>query len=244
MDRKRSRTSSSSQALTLVPMGRTLRRTNSMARRVPRPISTGANTVHKFTRTIPILFNLNQLSTRGFIDSSAVSQSRWIAFNYTLAGVNVVGLAGTVTYALPNVADFSSLFDSYKIDKVEITMIAATNVAAVTSPTLALPTIWLFNDANSGERVSNASDFLEHENLRVVSFGANNIQRHTVYPKLMLGSGSISGSAANQWSNMSTTNIEYFGTKLFYDAIGQNSDVQVGSIEFLVKYHFSMKGVK
>lgn len=242
--RSRSRGSSGGRAVRARSRSRSVSVT-----RIPRSITLKGQ--HKFTRTIPLNFEVNP--SRGFVDFSNVSVGTFMSFTYSMSGIRVRG-SNVVPYniltPLPNVTDFANLFDHYRIDKIEIKVISTcTDVGVQVTSNHQMPILWCFNDQDDGIAPTVQTQFLERENARVISFSDTNIKGHTVYPRTatnFYNGIALSGyGVGNKYTflDMAYTDIEHYGTKWAYISPNNTADLKLATLQFLVKFHFTMKGV-
>jgi len=243
--RSRERSSSGGRAV----RARTRSRSMSVTR-VPKTI--GLKGEHKFTRTINFAYVLNP--SLGFVETpTPVTAGSHLAFTYTLQGIQIRGSSGLGYLAsinLPNSSDFTNLFDHYRIDKVELKLISTcTDVGVTGTSSHMMPIIWVFNDNDDGLAPTTSSQFLEREGLRMLSFSDTNIKNHTVYPRTAVQNyNGIALSGYGQGSKYAFVdcaypNVEYYGTKLSYQAPGNVANINMATISFFVKYHMTFKGV-
>ena len=247
MDRGRSRSRS-------VSGGRAVRarsRSRSMSvTRVRIPKTLGLKGEHKFTRSVQFSLGVNPF--KGFIDSGGVTVGSFFALTYTLQGVAIkgssLGFSGFIN--MSSSTDFTNLFDHYRIDKTDVKMISTcTDVGVQVTSNHQMPILWMFNDNDDGLAPTAASQFLERENHRVVSFSDTNIKTHTCYPRvavqnfngIALSGYGVGGKYA--YMDAAYPNIEYYGTKFYYQSPNNSADLLLGTISFIVKYHMTFKGV-
>jgi len=242
--RSRERSSSGGRAV----RARSSRSRSMSVTRIPRTI--GLKGEHKFTRSIQFAYQLNP--SKGFVDNTGVTAGSFLAFTYTLTGVTVKGssLAYSATFNMPNSSDFTNLFDHYRIDKVGIKMMSTVSgVGVQVTSNHQMPMIWIFNDIDDGLAPTQASQFLERENVRHISFSDTNVKDHTVYPRVAVQNYNgiaLSGfGVGNKYAYMDAAypNIEYYGTKFHYHSPVNTADLITGTLSYIVKYHLTFKGV-
>ena len=133
---------------------------------------------------------------------------------FSLAGVFIqffttAGVAAGVSYnsAITNYAEYSNLFDEYKIDKVEVTMVYNNNNSSMNSPHVSAPVLLFVKDYDDNAFTSLAA-MEQYSNFRAIQYGNssgsnNGIQTITVKPKAQLfvetNSGSAVGMATTGW---------------------------------------------
>lgn len=243
--RSRSRSGSGGRAVRARSRSRTMSVT-----RIPRSVNIKG--IHKFTRSIVANLGLNPF--KGFVDGAGGTIGAYMAFTYTMAGLRIRGSSLPTPYnqlyPLPTVTDFQNLFDHYRIDKIEITMISTcTDVGVQVTSGHQMPIIWCFNDQDDGVSPSQTGQFLERENHRIISFSDTNVKRHTCYPRT--ASNHYNGIALSGYGvgskyafmDMAYTDIEHYGTKFAYQSPNNTADILTANCQFIVKFHYTMKGV-
>ena len=197
-------------------------------------------------------FQLNQ--SLGWIGvTGAVNLGFAMAFNFSLLYVTAYGnyLGTQPSYAgvVPNSSDFTNLFDQYRIDSVEMTIISSSTNSSTATPTTGEPVIWLFNDLDDAVAPTSVGQFLEREGLRTISFGDHNVKKHRVYPRITVSAfqGVLPAYAAGgkyQWLDIAYPDIKYFGTKMYYDNSGVANNTVIANVTILFKYNMTFKGVR
>lgn len=170
------------------------------------------------------------------------------ALSFTLAGCQC-WLNGVLQYTAPmtNYAEYTVLFDSYRLRKVEITMVYNSNSSTL-GPATSLPVMSMANDYDD-PGATPLSGLQQYDSYRIVQFGNNNNNgqvKHRVSPKIgtvvetTSGSG-IAGSGSNKtWIDCNNTTVVYCGVKGNYDNMNI-STASVGFITMYVKYFVEFK---
>lgn len=208
--------------------------------RVPRLIKPA---LYKFRRTLQQGININ-LST-GFaaggyalLISPALSSCSFF-INATLAFQPV----------MPGLTEFTGLFDSYKISRVNLEIFFSNNDSVVTSPATVLPLVHIVNDYNDTNNFS-LTDIQQYPNMQTFQMGKEKPIRWSLKPRMRLDaltdSGVLSSSAFNTtgWLDTSSANIQHLGTKIFLNTLGRNGNTDVGSIVVIVTYDLEFRNVR
>lgn len=200
-----------------------------------------ASTIHKFTRSVSTTYRLN-LNT-GFTDTAFVVQGKFLALSFTLLNFNVWGSGINLGTPLPNSSDFTNLYDTWRLDKVELTLITAATGTGVADTKHIMPVMWVVNDYDDRIPPSVPNQMLEADGLRIIDFSNGHVQKHTVYPRVSV-SGSAMESAKGAWFDCQNSATEYVGVKIYYDTLGNTTLYDIGQFEIIAKYHLSFKGVR
>lgn len=169
-----------------------------------------------------------------------------IAFSLT---ATLFYIAGTLysTASNPGAADFVTLFDEYRLDSVEVSMMYGANSNA--PGTLATPQLPIMNivfDPTDSSTIS-LSSILQYQNLRTAQLGTNAKDAGYVVkcnPRPVLtagGSATAVSPDSAPWLNKDVTNVAHYGLKLFYDNAGSTFVAVIGSVTFYTKYNWSMR---
>jgi len=164
---------------------------------------------------------------------------------------------GTYSAAIPNFAEFSNLFDEYKINFVRMKMFFTNNQSSVNSPSTGLPLIHMVNDFDDVTESLTVSTILEKSGVRHVQFDGNNSGgiNHWVKPvpqsyvSTTDGSGTVSTlnggvPVTGLWINTAAPNIVQSGIKLVYNNQGRTPATDIGSITFVFDVEFVFKCVR
>ena len=170
------------------------------------------------------------------------------ALGFTLAGCQC-WLNGVLQYTAPltNFAEYTVLFDSYRLRKVEITMVYNSNSSTL-GPGTSLPVMSIANDYDDTGPTP-LSGLQQYDSYRIIQFGnnSNNGQvKHRVSPKIgtvveTTAGTAIAGSGSNKtWIDCNNTTVLYCGVKGNYDNMNI-STASVGFITMYVKYFVEFK---
>lgn len=237
--------------------------TSSMTRGRMYRMYNSPSAIYRFKRTIPLCFDLNQGSatygfktaTAGVITPTAGSGYGFgMAFQFTLANVYTWhDASGTsATWAVPSVTEFQSLFDSYRLAKIELKMIWNQNVTEVTAG-YALPIFNICNDDDDANPPLGPQELLQRAGNRQIAFGSGNrslIQTQTINPQALLAGAASSGGTVNMthaprstWMDTNDLSTNFYGCKIRWD---QQSAVNLslGSFLIYVSYYIDCKGFR
>lgn len=179
-----------------------------------------------------------------------VNNPAW-ALGFTLAGCQNYINGGFIGQAAnTNYAEYTALFDSYRIRKVEITMVYNSNSSTL-GPGTSLPVMSMANDYDDTNYTS-LSSLQQYDSYRLVQFGNNSNNGkviHRVSPKIgtvveTTGGSAIAGTSTNKsWIDCNNSTVLYCGVKGNYDNMNIGSQ-NVGFITFYVKYFVEFKNTR
>lgn len=176
-------------------------------------------------------------------------------FNFSLQSMEL-NINGSTGGALANAgnlnfADYTALFDSYRIRKVQLQMVYNADSQSQTMTT-GLPNLMMVNDYDDSQATTVAS-LLQYDSWKLVQMGsgANNSKYWTVVPRTQVavettaGSvTSISGGSKN-WIDCATPNAKYFGVKGLVDTqVTGGALSNVGFVTFYVKVFVQFKNTR
>lgn len=157
----------------------------------------------------------------GFV--SLAGNSRDMNLSFSLGGLQVY-LAGVSAFtpAMPQVSEFTNLYDEYRIRSVDIEIYFSQNTTNTTTSTI--PLIHLANDWNSLGSFS-LTDMEQYpaKTYSCAAIGVNYPIRWKVRPACRLDAlttgGLLSTSAldANGWMDTAASNVRFLGTRIYGD---------------------------
>jgi len=218
----------------------------------PMSISIANTRTMAFTRTHQFSLPLNeQLGWSGLGSPN-------LAFTFSLA--RCIGyLAGSITYISPttNVAEFTALFDYYKLGNVKMKMFFTNNSSSVNSPNTGLPLLHICNDYDDATNAESLNTMLERAGTRHIQFTADH---HTginhyckpcasQYVQDVDGSGIVTSLGAGiappgQWLNTGSPGVVHNAIKVFYNNQGRSANTDIGSVTFLFEVEYIFKGYR
>jgi hypothetical protein len=176
------------------------------------------NLVHNFVRTYDY----------GVLTAAAVDQG--YGFDFTLQ-------------ALPAFADFTSLYDAYCIDKVEVTWELSTIATGATQSSSIMPIVlaWPDYDNSTAPSLSATQQIAQLERLQLSE--ARPSFRRAIVPRLTLGTAGASANVGvtaqpRQWVDMAYTNVNHYGVKFFIKNFNTLTVAATGaSVAISFRYH-------
>ena len=148
-----------------------------------------------------------------------------------------------------NVSEYTNLFDSYRLCKVEIQMVYNASDQTQTMTT-GMPNIMLVNDYDDSQNTGIAS-LCQYSSFKLLQMQAGRRKTWKMTPRLQSAVETTSGSvlsmtpARGAWIDTLTPNAQYFGVKGAWDCqnfIGATTNV--GYVTFYVKVFVQFKNTK
>lgn len=209
-----------------------------------------------------MMFTLNQGSANyGFktgVSSLTPASGTHYGFGlgmlFTLGNIITNGDASgtSATWTVPNVSEFSALFDSYRLKKVVLRFFYTDNVTYATTG-VNMPCFHICNDDDDSLAPGGPTELVQRAGVRLVTLGAGNrsqIQYHTCYPKINAAIASTSGGSTyqmhpsrNNWLSTNDLTVQHFGVKARWDQ-AEATDLMLGSLYCYVDYYIECKGFK
>lgn len=202
--------------------------------------------VHAFERRCSFVCVLN--NTNGWTSGAVVSQSMQMYF--TLQGTAVYfGGTPLSTLNMPY-ADFTSLFDEYKIVSVKTQIFAGFNTSTLNAnPNL--PVCFIIPDYDDVNALTSTANALEYQSARPVTLGRDTLLggiTHTVKPKVQIQTYRTAlttgySAKAGQWIDCDQSDVPHYGLKLWLDPLyGGGTDF--GRVEFVWTYRILCRSVR
>lgn len=158
---------------------------------------------------------------------------------------------------LVNYSEFTALFDSYRIDRVEVTFQLVTNAYSTqqinstsAQTTNWFPKIWVVPDYDGpSATVDTLAQIKERQNLKCFVLEPNKMKKVTVYPKPLVQTYTVGGTSGKAPKRMildtAHVDVPHYGLTYVYDSLGIDPS---NSVPFRVavekKFYFTMFGVK
>ena len=165
--------------------------------------------------------------------------------------VTAVGAGADVVTPNPGATDFLPLFDEYRIEAVEISIMYSNNTYGA-GPLATQPNLPILNiafDPSDSSTIA-LSSILQYQNLQTVQLGnqrTNNgyVIRCTPVPNVDVQTqtatiGTMVPSTA-PWISMDSSTVPHYGLKMVLDPAQSSITTQIGSIVFYVKYHLAFR---
>jgi hypothetical protein len=204
-------------------------------------VRTPTEAVHKFTRFCSKNISLSE-------STGWVATATDLEFTFSLQQVAVyLGGVFFANIAVPNYTELSALFNSFRIDSVEMTMYFSNNNSSVNSPATGLPLMNVVFDP-TGTAACTLVQAQQYGNNKVVQLGNG----ADMPPKFMfkpLPSGAVydtailSGYGAQpSWINTTNPDVPHYGVKVVYDPASAGVTV-IGQVQFYFKLNYSLRGI-
>lgn len=200
--------------------------------------------VYRFKRQIQVPIAVNQ--STGFFGSGFDIA---IVPNLSTCDFRINGVL-VFSPTLPSVTEFTTLFDQYRIKKINVRVIFSNNESGTSSPTTVLPVVHQCNDYNSLGQLLLA-DYQQYPNLKTWQLGKDSNISWSFVPHVrgdVLGVGGALSSSANNfpcpWLDCSSADIQMLGSRFYLNNLGRNTNVDLGSCLFLLDYDLEFKFVK
>lgn len=215
-------------------------RVKKMFMRIPKSVDTGLFAFRRRTmQNVPITLNAGW---------GGVGYDMTLQPNLSFLDVTV---SGTTAYSpsLPNVTEFTNLFDQYRIKKVVYRLWASLNNSnSLTN--LPNPLVHIVNDYNSNGSFA-LTDIEQHPDMKTYQLGTNKPITWSVTPHVRADvltiTGITSSSAWNvkhPWIDTTSTNINHLGTRLYLNNQGRNTATDIGTMTIEAIYYVEFKNVK
>lgn len=203
--------------------------TNAPPRQV-RNLPVHNNQVFPFTRAIRRVFTLDSSTIEGAVADTIQLSFSPSSTDYRLSGVSFY------TTALPDVTDFSNLFDQWRLKRVIVRCDIAFGYSNSASTPIITPNIMYVSDYDDSADCT-ITEMLQYPQVQVHSFYKNGYEPFQVSlsPKPLrdvAGSGVSTGYGpmpVAPWLRTSNMALPHYGLKLALDWMGkvQTSDIQM-----------------
>lgn len=144
---------------------------------------------------------------------------------------------------LSEISSFTSIYDQYRIIRVELDLRAVTQpgVTATTAPAYAF--LFIVNDFDDSVALASASLALNYKNVCILSPGQHHKRSIVPHVNTAVGSSSIlaSGSVPCPWLDCADTAVPHYGTKI---AVTQSSSTNLTSWFLWAKYTIQFRMVR
>lgn len=221
--------------------------------RLFRAVSTG-KVIYRFQRTSSWQPAYNAYS--GFTTpSGSTIYGNALACTFRLSGVELTGNVNSTSTTIPNVTEFSSLFDEYRIDAVHIKAfytnnVANTSAAPGTFQQIALPTGQFCIDYDDANAPASNTELLQRPETKTRQWNTNGPLMFTIKnPRaaytVNTSTGVNSVAKGGGWMDMASINTNFYGFKIWLESFGSNvGTLEQGYFQFYFTYDLSMRGVR
>lgn len=131
---------------------------------------------------------------------------------------------------LPNVGEFTTLFDTYRINKIVLTIEPAMESNQMTSPQL-ISRKWLrvVHDYDDANVLANENQYFEYANMK--SYDCLKAAKIVLYPKIarQIFNGALTtayGQEGKVWLDSASPDVPHYGIKMFIPALGIDNSFQ------------------
>lgn len=202
---------------------------------------------------------------RPFLNPKQVYRYKRTFIGTTIASNQGSDRLGSIVFKLsdvPNVTEFTSLYDVYRIAGVKITFFPSSgelvydvsqinpvsgNALAPIIPGSLLPRFMTVIDEDDNTTPSSTNDLLQYQNLKITSG-----TKHVVYLKPRFSSTvykslTASGYAVgprNLWLDCSDSTIEHYGVKYSYESTPSVTPVGMFNMKVHITYYLEFKDVR
>ena len=217
-------------------------------RKVSVPRSIYSPSMYHFKRSVSTKLSMN--SSTGFTSGAS---DYGIGINFQLDKVSMNG--PSVSTTVPSIAELTSLFDLYRIDKVVVKFIWSANSNIAANSGTGAPVLWVCNDHSDSTRPTGPDVIQQKQGAKCIQLGigaggTSNVHTHTCYPKVaqaVFQSGTFSGYAENSSKNVFISTqyvaVEHYGVKVRWDPF-RTVNADLGDLMIVCDYYISFKGVQ
>lgn len=182
---------------------------------------------------------------------AGVSTTLQMVFSLTAVSFTT-GAGPLVAPLVPSSSEFSTLFDQWRIDFVEMEIFFSGNSQAVFTAGSTLPLLWYADDYDDANNTT-LSMIQQYPRVKIAAFGEDggHVLRHRVVPKASLVVSDGAGTYGNApqlngptWIDVANPGTPHYGVKMCLDTFGRTAAGDLGSINVVSKIHFSFKNVR
>lgn len=220
------------------------RRSGLRKSKIPRMF--GKSAVHAFERRCSTVVIVN--TTNGWTSGGSFSQS--LQAYFTLAGTQVYLGANPLALSAMAAADFTALFDEYKIIGVRCQIFAGFNSSQL-SAAPNLPVLFMIADYDDVNSLVSSASALEYQNCKVVTLGRDSSMSGVQWyckPKVQIQTYRTAVTTGyspkpNQWIDNEQTDVPHYGMKFWIDPMA-NTAYDFGRVEFIWTYRILCRNVR
>lgn len=171
--------------------------------------------------------------TRTYSEEHSIQSIGWQTFG--------AGSIQTYLTDLPNYAEFTDLFDSYRICAIQRKFIYNRNSAESisTANTAELPMLYTVFDYNEGNVLANEDEALQYSNLKISRL--DRITKRYYKPAIKIEN---SMTVWKRWLPTTNTAEQYFGMKFAVDTIKTGTTETIGTLKVFTKVYLQCKNPK
>lgn len=186
----------------------------------------------------------------GIIPNAGIVGGAWdLGLQYYLSYTDFHSNGGTIGIgSIPQVTEFTNLFDEYRIRKVNIELFNSQQT--MNTPAVPVAVIHMVNDSNSTGSF-NMDDLKQYPNLRSVQIVPGKPAYWSCYPSarsdVLTSTGVTSSSAlkVDGWIDTSSPTIRFLGTRFYISMLGLTTASTVSfTLYFKITYDLEFRNVK
>jgi len=216
--------------------------------RVPRSVVSNSS-IYPFKRSLRILLNCQ--GSTGF-ELTGGGSGYGMGFTFCLDQIIVNINAVNTSVAVPNSAEFTNLFDQWRIHHVDVKYVISNNTSAVANTTLFLPTFLIVNDNDDGTAPAGLNEMLQRPDHQIMQMGlngnTNNVRRKRVVPQVAAGAFQAGLTSAYTVGRRDFINASYPATQCYGQKVYWDTPLQTASSMGLLFVYFDIfyefKGVR
>lgn len=194
--------------------------------------------IHRFTRMNETTFTLT--AGGGFSDGVATNQSLQMEFSLNAVQYYLGGAVSTAQSLNP--AELTTLFDQYRIDAIEIKIMATGDPNTFTA-TGTLPRFYICNDYDDAGALGSLAQVQQQQGVKIFQPGAiDKSYTHWVRPKLLTQTyrtAVTTGYAPAQsavWVDCTQSDVPHYGVKIWNTGSGV-----AATVTFSIRAYISVK---
>lgn len=152
------------------------------------------------------------------------------------AGAGVGFAFGFALANLPNSSDFTSLFDSYRIDRIDAAVLGGSNQLQ----------LYAAVDYDDAVAPTGIAEMLERQNVQVKAITVNSIQQYrvTFVPRMPIEGSTGAGpqmAPVGTWIDTADPTVEHYGLKIWIQPSTGTATLQP---QVVFTYHLSFRAAK
>ena len=172
-------------------------------------------------------------------------------FSFALAGQNnYIGGGFINTSALPDVTEFTNLYDQYRIDKIHMRFGFTNNSSGVNTPTTELPILKICTDYDDVGAIT-SNQILQYAGMKTFQVGNGGKANDGWYdywvtpmPQVATYRTAIASGYSRPEKSIKIdtqyNDVPHYGVKLFWDNFGLANAVTVGNLCIVTTYYLTM----
>lgn len=188
--------------------------------------------------------------------TSGATQGSTLQIVFTLVGAGLY-IDGVLAYTapLPSYTEYTALYDNYRIDKVDIMAMTTYDGNSVTAGTVVgqLPYI-IYTEDYDDAAATTATDIMQYTTAKWTNLstgiGGKPMKLMSIMPRAQM---QMYAATTNQlalappklWLDAGSPNIPHYGVKMALDnpgnGVAYNAGTLIGTVNFVFRYHLSMK---